>query len=143
VLSALFQGVGGVSRYLNNLWFTSAIRPGREINSYFLNAWSANNPNSNIPRLTNDNNGDNTQASSFWVQSASFLRLKNVQLSYTLPAKWIRRTFVSGLQVYADAQNPVTWTKYRGLDPETGNTTDYQLQNPNVRIFTLGINASF
>jgi len=143
VLSALFQGVGGVSRYLNNLWFTSAIRPGREINSYFLNAWSANNPGSNIPRLTNDNNGDNTQASSFWVQSASFLRLKNVQLSYTLPLQWLRKTFVSGLQVYADAQNPVTWTKYRGLDPETGNTTDYQLQNPNVRIFTVGINASF
>ncbi|MBN9379201.1 MAG: TonB-dependent receptor [Chitinophagaceae bacterium] len=143
VLSALFQGVGSVSRYFNNLWYTSAIRPGREINTDFLNAWSADHPNSNIPRLTNDNNGDNTQASSFWVQNAAFLRLKNVQLSYTLPAKWIRKAFVSGLQVYADAQNPITWTKYKGLDPETGTTTNYQLENPNVRIFTVGINASF
>jgi len=143
VLSALFQGVGGVSRYLNNLWYTSAIRPGRVINSDFQNAWSADHPNSDIPRLTNDNNSDNTQASSFWVQNASYLRLKNVQLSYTLPAKWIRKTFVNGLQIYADAQNPVTWTKYHGLDPESGTSTNYQLENPNVRIYTLGINASF
>ncbi|HEY8970596.1 MAG TPA: hypothetical protein VIM64_15930, partial [Puia sp.] len=143
VLSALFQGISGVKRYLNNLWFTSAIRPGREINSYFLNAWSAANPNSNIPRLTTDNNGDNTQASSFWVQNGSFLRLKNLQLAYTLPAKWIKNSFVTGLQFYANATNPVTWTKYPGLDPETGNYTDYQMENPNVKIFTLGVNASF
>lgn len=143
LLSALFQGIGGVKRYLNNLWFTSAIRPGREINSYFLHAWSAANPNSNIPRLTTDNNSDNTQASSFWVQNGSFLRLKNVQLAYTLPARWIKNSFVTGLQFYANATNPVTWTKYPGLDPETANYTDYQMENPNVRIYTLGINASF
>lgn len=143
VLSVLFQGVGGVKRFYQNLWYTSAVRAGREINSYFLNAWSTDNPNSNIPRLTTDNNGDNTQASSFWVQDASYLRVKNLQLSYTLPAKWIKRTFVSGLQIYANAQNPFTWTKYNGLDPETGNATDYQIENPNVRILSLGVNASF
>jgi len=143
VLSALFQGIGGVSRYYQNLWYTSGVRAGREINSYFLHAWSTDNPTSNIPRLTTDNNADNTQASSFWVQNASFLRVKNLQLSYTLPAKWMKRTFVSGLQLYANAQNPFTWTKYNGLDPETGNYTDYQMENPNVRIVSFGINASF
>ncbi|HVU54007.1 MAG TPA: TonB-dependent receptor [Puia sp.] len=142
-LAALFQGVGKVSRYYSNLWYTTAIRPGREINSYFLNAWSAANPNSNIPRLTLDNNSDNTQASSFWVQDASYLRLKNLQLSYTVPDKWVRKVFVTGLQVYVNAQNPFTWTKYNGLDPESGDFTDYQIENPNVRIYTLGINASF
>ncbi|HEY4207436.1 MAG TPA: TonB-dependent receptor, partial [Puia sp.] len=143
VLSALFQGIGGAKRYLNNLWFTTGIRPGREINSYFLNAWSADHPTSNIPRLTTDNNSDNTQASSFWVEDGSFLRLKNLQLSYTLPARWMKRTFVTGLQIYGNATNPVTWTKYPGLDPETSNYTDYQMENPNVKIYTLGINATF
>jgi TonB-linked SusC/RagA family outer membrane protein len=142
-LSALFQGVGGVSRYYQNLWYTSGVRAGRQINAYFLNAWSATNPTSNIPRLTTDNNSDNTQASSFWVQDASFLRLKNLQLSYAVPARWMKKTFVSGLQVYANAQNPFTWTKYNGLDPETGDATDYQIENPNVRIFSFGLNASF
>ena len=142
-LSVLFQGIGGVKRYYQNLWFTSGVRYGREINSYFLHSWSPENPDSDIPRLTTDGNSDNTQPSSFWAQNGSFLRVKNIQLSYTFPAKWLQKTFVSGIQVYADAQNPVTWTKYNGLDPETGNYTDYQIENPNVRIFSLGINASF
>jgi TonB-linked SusC/RagA family outer membrane protein len=143
VLSALFQGIAGVSRYYNNLWYTSAIRPGREINSHFLNAWSAAHPNSNIPRLTTDNNSDNTQASSFWVQNGSFLRLKNLQLTYTVPLKWVEHLGIARLQVYANAQNPFTWTKYNGLDPETGNYTDYQIENPNVRVLTFGLNLSF
>lgn len=143
VLSALFQGVSGVSRYLQNLWYTSGVRPGREINAVFLNAWSAQNPNSNIPRLTTDNNGDNTQPSSFWVQNGSFLRVKNLQLSYNLPSGWVQKIHSTHLQLYANAQNPFTWTKYNGLDPETGNYTDYQMENPNVRILTVGINATF
>ena len=77
------------------------------------------------------------------MQDASYLRLKNLQLSYSVPDKWMKRTFVNGLQIYANAQNPFTWTKYRGLDPESGTVTNYQLENPNVRIYTLGINASF
>lgn len=143
VLSALFQGIAGVSRYYSNLWYTSAVRPGREINSYFLNAWSAAHPNSNIPRLTTDNNSDNTQASSFWVQNGSFLRLKNLQVAYTLPLKWVERAGITRLQVYANAQNPFTWTKYNGLDPETGDYTDYQIEDPNVRVLTFGLNLSF
>lgn len=142
-LYVLFQGIGGVKRYYQNLWYTSAVRYGREINSYFLNAWSTDNPNSDIPRLTTDANSDNTQASSFWVQNGAFLRVKNIQLSYTLPANWLKKSFVTGIQVYADAQNPFTWTRYNGLDPETGNYSDYQIENPNVRIFSFGINASF
>lgn len=142
-VAALFQGVEGVSRFYQNLWYTTGIRAGREINSKFLGAWSAENPTSDIPRLTTDNNGDNTQASSFWVQDASFLRLKNLQVSYTVPTKWLQRTFVSQAQLYANGQNLFTWTQYNGLDPETGNPTDYQIGNPNVRILSLGLNVSF
>lgn len=142
-VAVLFQGISEVSRYYQNLWYTTGIRAGREINSYFLNAWSPQNPNSDIPRLTTDNNSDNTQASSFWVQDGSFLRLKNLQVSYALPAKWLKRTFISSLQVYANGQNLFTWTKYNGLDPETGNYTDYQIGNPNVRTISFGINTSF
>ncbi len=142
-VDALFQGISGVSRFYQNLWYTTGIRAGREINSEFLNAWSASTPASNIPRLTTDNNGDNTQASSFWVQDASYLRLKNLQVSYTLPASWLRKTFISKVQIYANGQNLFTWTKYNGLDPETGNYTDYQIENPNIRIVSFGLNTTF
>ncbi|MDX9882379.1 MAG: TonB-dependent receptor [Prolixibacteraceae bacterium] len=142
-LYLLFQGIYGAKRYYSNLWNTTAIRYGREINSYFLDSWSAENPDSDIPRLTLDTNGDNTQVSSFWVQDVSYLRLKDVQLSYTFPAKWLKSTFISRLQVYGNAQNVFTWTKFRGLDPETANYTQYQVEYPNVRIISFGINASF
>lgn len=142
-VSALFQGISGVKRYLSNLWYTSAVRYGREINSYFLDAWSPDHPNSNIPRLTTDNNGDNTQASSFWVQNGSYLRLKNLQVAYSFPSQWLSRTFVSSAQLYVNGQNLLTWTHYNGLDPETGNYTDYQMEYPNVRVLSAGLNVSF
>lgn len=142
-ISALFQGIAGVKRYLQNLWYTSSVRYGREINSYFLDAWSASNPLSDIPRLTSDNNSDNTQASSFWVQNASYLRLKDLQVSYTLPSHWLAKTFISTAQLYANGQNLFTWTRYNGLDPETGNFTDYQIEYPNVRVLSVGLNVSF
>ncbi len=142
-LYLLFQGIYGAKRYYSNLWYTTAIRYGREINSYFLDSWSAENPDSNIPRLTLDTNGDNTQVSSFWVQNVSYLRLKDVQLSYTIPATWLKTTFISKLQIYANAQNLFTWTSFNGLDPETANYTQYQVEYPNVRIISFGINASF
>jgi len=142
-LMALVQGISGVSRYYQNLWYTTGIRAGREINSEFLNSWSPTNTTSDIPRLTTDNNADNTQPSSFWVQDASYLRLKNLQLSYSLPKKWLQKTFISTVQIYANGQNLFTSTKYNGLDPETGNFTDYQIENPNVRIISFGLNTTF
>lgn len=142
-LYVMFQGAAGADRYYSNLWNTSAIRYGREINSYFLNAWSTENPNSDIPRLTLDTNSDNTQVSSFWVQSVSYLRLKDIQLSYSLPAKWLNKTSISKIQFYTNAQNLFTWTNFRGLDPETANYLQYNVEHPNVRIISFGVNASF
>ncbi len=142
-LYVMFQGMAGADRYYHNLWNTTAIRYGRQINSYFLDAWSTENPDSNIPRLTLDTNGDNTQVSSFWVQDVSYLRLKDIQLSYTLPAKWLKKTFISKMQVYANGQNLLTWTNFRGLDPETSDYLQYNVEHPNVRIISFGVNASF
>ncbi len=142
-LYVMFQGMAGADRYYQNLWNTTSIRYGRQINSYFLDSWSEQNPDSDIPRLTLDTNGDNTQISSFWVQDVSYLRLKDIQLSYTLPANWLKKTFISRIQLYANGQNLVTWTKFRGLDPETADYLQYNVEHPNVRIISFGINASF
>jgi hypothetical protein len=139
----LFQGVGEVSRYYQNLWYTSAIRYRRAINTEFLNAWTPDNTNTTVPRLTLETNGDNVQPSSYWVQNASFLRLKDVQLTYTLSDKILQKTFVSSIQVYANGQNLFTKTDFNGLDPETASPTNARIEYPNVRIFTIGLNVSF
>lgn len=141
-LSLLFQGVGGVERYYQDSWYTSAIRSGREINADFLNAWTPDNRQTNIPRLTAADNTDNTRASTYWVQDASFLRLKNIQLSYSLPKHFFGKTLQS-VRVYVNAQNAITWTKFKGLDPEVSDYYRSGIQYPNVRMITGGVNVVF
>jgi len=141
-LALLFQGVGGVNRYYQDNWYTTGIRSGREINAEMLNAWTPENPNTNIPRLTAASNTDNTQANTFWVQDASFVRLKNIQLSYTIPKKMFNSTLQS-IRVYVNAQNAFTWTKFKGLDPEVSDYSQSGIQYPNVRVISGGVNVIF
>ena len=141
-LALLFQGVGGVNRYYQDNWYTTGIRSGREINAEMLNAWTPENPNTNIPRLTAASNTDNTQANTFWVQNASFVRLKNIQLSYTIPKKMFNSTLQS-IRVYVNAQNAFTWTKFKGLDPEVSDYSQSGIQYPNVRVISGGVNVIF
>ena len=81
--------------------------------------------------------------SSRLIQDASWLRLRNITLSYTLPDKVISRSKVfSNARVYISGQNLVTWTHWRGLDPEDNNnisSTEY----PNPRAITVGLEISF
>jgi TonB-linked SusC/RagA family outer membrane protein len=142
-LNVLFQGVSNVDRYYQNLWYTSGIRFRRAINAEFLEAWTPENPNTTVPRVTTDGNADNTIASSYWVQNASFLRLKNIQLTYSVPAKWTKKVSMSNMQIYANGQNLFTKTKFNGLDPETATPTNSLVEHPNVRIISFGVNVSF
>ena len=78
-----------------------------------------------------------------FLENASFLRLKNVSLSYSLPQEWLRKThFFTLARVYAQAQNLFTFTGFSGLDPEVASNV-YQAQYPASRQFTLGMELSF
>ena len=83
------------------------------------------------------------------LEDGSYLRLKTVQLGYSIPAKYLKKTFISSFRVYASAQNLFTLTKYSGYDPEVSiyNSAltpglDY-LSYPRSRTFTFGLNISF
>lgn len=91
------------------------------------------------------NRGLNNLHTSREVEDASFLRLKNIQLGYTLPAKWLRGTRLSAVRLYLAAQNLATWTRYTGYDPEvsTRNSAmtrgfDYSAY-PKAQSFTFGV----
>ncbi len=77
------------------------------------------------------------------IQDASFLRLRNVTLGYSLPKSILEKTkFVKGLRIFVQGQNLLTWTKWRGLDPE--NNSQYgRFQYPNTRTYTAGLNVNF
>lgn len=85
-----------------------------------LDAWSATNPNGSQPRMTVDDANNNMRFSDRYVEDASYFRLKNVQIGYTLPASLTSKFKVKTLRLYLSADNILTWTRYKGYDPEIG-----------------------
>ena len=103
-----------------------------------LNRWKQPGDVTDIPR-----HGVYTEFDSRLLEDASFMRLKNLMLSYNLPSDVIKKSRVfSGLRIYAQAQNLFTFSKFSGLDPE-GTSNIYAAQYPMSRQFTFGLDLTF
>ncbi|NML38024.1 TonB-dependent receptor [Chitinophaga sp. G-6-1-13] len=94
------------------------------------------------------NSALNSSVSNYFVEDGSYLRLKNIQLGYNFPEKWLQRARIPQLRLYVGAQNLLTFTKYSGLDPEMGNADPRligidQGYFPQARTFMVGVNAKF
>lgn len=92
----------------------------------------------------------NWRMSDRYVEDGSYLRIQNISLGYTLPKKWLQKTPIQNLKIYANLQNVYTWSKYKGYDPEVGCLWGNSLMNgvdygryPSPRIYTFGLNVSF
>tara|TARA_R110002020_G_scaffold85914_5_gene211769 strand:- start:4484 stop:7603 length:3120 start_codon:yes stop_codon:yes gene_type:complete len=86
-----------------------------------LGRWTGEGTSNSYPRLSNsDNNNNFSNPSDFFLEKGDYLRLKTVQLGYTLPADAIQRVGLSRLRIYVTGENLVTFTKYTGFDPEIG-----------------------
>ena len=106
--------------------------------SRLLDRWKKPGDITDIPR-----HGVYTEFDSRLLEDASFLRLKNLMLGYSLPADLLKKTgFIRGLRFYAQAQNLFTFTKFSGLDPE-GTSNLYAAQYPMSRQFTFGLDLMF
>jgi TonB-dependent starch-binding outer membrane protein SusC len=102
---------------------------------HWTEPWSHENRNGSWPRLYGSSNR-NTQT--FWVDDLSFIRLKNVQLGYKVPQALLDRVNISSLRLYTTAENLLTFTQFRGLDPEKqGHVSDAY---PLIKSFSFGIN---
>ena len=145
--SAMFQGVGGaqamnVSKYMLLSDVEGNFNRSREI----LNAWSPDNRGSDIPILSkNDNNGNFSTASDWYLEDASYLRLKNVTLSYDLSDVFCKWSHLndrnSRLSVFLSGENLATITRYSGMDPECGGWD--ALKYPVSRVFSLGVKLTY
>ena len=114
--------------------------------SWMLNRWTGEGTSNRIPRFVQGDNV-NWQSSDLYVYDGSYLRLKNIQLGYTLPAALTQKVFISSLHFYVAAENLFTFTKYHGFDPEisSGGTSlgiDYGVY-PQARVWTIGASLSF
>ena len=112
--------------------------------AYMLGRWTGEGTSNTLPRYVRGDNV-NWQFSDLYIQDGSYLRLKNLQLGYTLPAKWTNAILINSLRVYVAAENLLTLTTYRGYDPEisSGGTSlgiDYGVY-PQARTFLVGVNV--
>lgn len=78
-----------------------------------------------------------------FVETGDFLRLRNVNVSYSLPSQWVNKIGVGNIRLFAQGQNLVTWTDFLGFDPELSSGTLTGAQYPALRTFTFGLNVGF
>lgn len=139
-LSAQFSWVGDRWMINNDRYFDESNGRFMTYNQSdrLLKRWKQPGDITDIPR-----HGEYTEFDSRLLEDASFLRLKNVMLSYSLPSGLLNKTgFIRGLRIYAQGQNLLTFTNFSGLDPE-GTANVYAAQYPMSRQFTFGLDLMF
>lgn len=111
-----------------------------------VNPWTWDNPSNEYPRMYAEST-TNTLTSTRFIENGSFLRLKNLQLGYTLPQSISRKFFVEKFRVYVSAQNLLTITKYKGYDPDVvGGVFSQGVDGghfPNARQYSFGLQVTF
>ncbi|QRR00690.1 SusC/RagA family TonB-linked outer membrane protein [Dyadobacter sandarakinus] len=154
-----FQGVSG-----NKIWnakgrFQYILDYGSNKSPEVLNAWTPENTNTDIPRATQLDPANNKRSSSFYIEDGSYVRLKNLTIGYTLPQSLLNKAKISNARFYVSGQNLLTFTKYKGYDPEVGRNSNGgsnpnnigsllnngvdQTAYPNARIMSIGLDLNF
>lgn len=144
--SIMFQGVNKVSRYYDAEAMYAFVNGGK-VKEHHLQRWDPaqseeyNLANAKYPLLHYDSYGDHNQRqNSFFLKNGAFVRLKNIELSYTLPKEWIKVVGMSNCRLYVNANNLVTWDHLDGLtDPESNGSNRY----PIMKTVNFGVNINF
>ena len=149
-LSAFLQGVGKADGYLNSYYVMPCYQGGTYRKEH-LDYWTEQNHDASTPRLSYKSS-NNTYTSSFWMKSAAYLRLKNLQLGYDLPSKWMKAIGLKSAYIYANAENLLTFTDFwDGYDPEVnynasatdGVSLGAANNYPQTKAFTFGVDIKF
>lgn len=144
--SVMFQGVDHVSRYYDAEAMYAFVSGGK-VKEHHLERWNPaqseayNLQHANYPLLHYDNYGDHNQrTNSFFLKNGSFVRLKNIELSYTLPENWSKVAGMSNCRLYVNANNLITWDHLNNLtDPESNGSNRY----PIMKTVNFGVNIKF
>ena len=140
---ALFQGAADYDGYSSEelaapFYNTSGLQ------ARWVDRWTPENTDGSMPRLYVSTGPSNSTINSFWLFDRSFLRMKNLQIGYTLPESIIGNTFIQSLRVFANGTNLFTVTDFPYLDPERPPGADRGTGSyPNLRILTAGLNIRF
>ena len=112
----------------------------------FMDRWHGEGTSNTMPRFAWSTANDNNKVSDLYIKNGSYVRLKNIQLGVTLPKKWTETVFISNLRFYVAAENLITITGYKGMEPEIYNGTQSGIDRgfyPQNRTITIGANVTF
>ena len=123
-LTIFFQGVGhqqiNVGDIKNQTDFWSVAETGSNKGARLLQAWSSSNPNSDIPALTTTDRNNESRFSTYFIENGAYMKLRNLQIGYTLPQNLSRKIFASNVNIYLSGQNLFTLKSknFSSIDPE-------------------------
>ncbi|MFK5973195.1 MAG: TonB-dependent receptor [Flavobacteriaceae bacterium] len=126
-------------------------KPDNKFTQLYENAWRGEGTSNTVPRIAQDNANGNYRNSDYYIKDGSFLRLRSLQIGYTLPSDFLEKLKLSNFRLYVGGQNLLTFDNYDfGLDPEVGATFEQNLQNgvdygryPIPRTISMGVNIGF
>ena len=98
------------------------------------------NPNATYPRLTYGENKNNQQTSTYWMRDGRYIRLKNLDIGYTLPKSIVNKLHFNNIRIYIAGSNLITWSKFKTWDPETGNPRGEAY--PLTKSVTMGLSVN-
>ncbi|QEC45278.1 SusC/RagA family TonB-linked outer membrane protein [Pseudobacter ginsenosidimutans] len=143
-LSMFFNGKKGLKMYNGAKMFLYRFFRSADLS----NAWTPDNPNTDVFRVSNSDVNLNQRVSNYFLEDASFVRLRNIQIGYTVPSDLLKRAYLSKLRIYVGAYNLFTITNYTGFDPDLTSTGIFSRgvdrgYYPLSRSFVAGINLGF
>ncbi|TCN61698.1 SusC/RagA family TonB-linked outer membrane protein [Acetobacteroides hydrogenigenes] len=147
-LSFLLGSGWGHKLYNGNRYFYEAMNSGSNMLTSTTNAWTPTNTNTDVPRaILQDPNGNSRESDRF-LEKGDFIRLRQIQIGYSLPKDLIKRAGITNIRIYASGENLYTWTKYSGIDPEFGrsnvlNTGIDNLLFPFTKSYVVGLQFTF
>ncbi len=143
-LETFWQGVSGVQVYLDGNMAMPFNNGAGLTKEWATDSWTIQNPTASLPRITVKNQyTENFAQSDYWLKDASYLRLKNIQLSYTLTDNTLKRLGLSQLKIFMNAQNLLTISDLKVFDPEKDIMKNDIGEYPSVKMVTMGINLKF
>lgn len=142
-LSVFLQGIAGNKIYNANNIDNTGMAAAYNQTTDVLKRWQGEGTSNSMPRAVFGDPNQNTRVSDRFVENGSYLRLKNITLSYTFPKQWLQKTLYENARLSLSCENVATITGYSGFDPEVGINGIDQNRYPISRTFSLGLNFNF
>jgi TonB-linked SusC/RagA family outer membrane protein len=137
--SCLFQGAGNVTYNFNNALNMPFWNENSTPLKYWMDRWSPENRDARLPKISYTRpNNNNYESSNFWHMNGNYLRLKNMEIGYTLPEVWIRKIGAKYSRIYMNGVNLHTWSKVPVYDPENTST-----RYPLMLVINVGLKVTF